>query len=102
MINKFYNWLDKTEKNWTIEKAKKCYWIIGIVFVIFFTIIFIISIQTSSPRTNTDTTDKNTRTCQVCNNKYKSTSDNGKSIRRTNMCLKCYNDYKIRQELPVN
>lgn len=50
MINKFYNWLDKTEKNWTIEKAKKCYWIIGIVFVIFFTIIFIISIQTSSSK----------------------------------------------------
>lgn len=50
--------------------------------------------------------DKDLIQCQVCNKEYKQGSENAKSIRKTNMCIQCYQNYKnasdYLKELPVN
>lgn len=38
-----------------------------------------------------------TYTCQVCHNEYKASSENGRSIRHTNMCTRCYKNYEYAQ-----
>ena len=38
--------------------------------------------------------DNNTIECKVCGRKFLKDSDNGKSIKRNNMCSNCYNNYK--------
>ena len=42
-----------------------------------------------------------TYTCGVCDNTYRSSTSNSKSIRRTGMCVSCYKVYKAWRELPV-
>ena len=39
----------------------------------------------------------NTIRCQYCDRKYDEDSNNGKNIRRTNLCLNCYNSMKSAQ-----
>ena len=44
--------------------------------------------------------------CQVCGKSYQSGSENAAKIAYTNMCIKCYNNYKYAhdalKELPVD
>lgn len=44
--------------------------------------------------------------CQVCDREFQKGSENAKSIRKTNMCTQCYQNYKnasdYLKELPVN
>ena len=50
--------------------------------------------------------DKDMVTCKSCGRKFQKGSENAKSIRNTNMCTNCYNNYKNAidafKELPVN
>lgn len=49
---------------------------------------------------------KDTVKCEVCGKKYNKGSDNAKSISRTNMCSRCYSNFKWTQdaikEMPVD
>ena len=36
-------------------------------------------------------------TCRVCHREFRSGSDNAQSIRRSNMCINCYNNFKSMQ-----
>ena len=44
--------------------------------------------------------------CQVCDREFQKGSENAKSIRKTNMCTQCYQNYKnasdYLNELPIN
>lgn len=50
--------------------------------------------------------DKDTVTCKSCGRKFQKGSENAKSIRRTNMCTNCYNNFKnandALKEMPVD
>lgn len=50
--------------------------------------------------------DKDTVTCKSCGRKFQKGSENAKSIRRTNMCSNCYQNFKYAsdalKEMPVN
>ena len=58
-----------------------------------------------SPHTNTNK-GQNSAKCMVCEREFQKDSENAKSIRKTNMCTKCYMNYKnasdYLKELPVN
>ena len=41
--------------------------------------------------------DANTIRCKYCDRKYDEDSNNGKNIRKTNLCLNCYNNMKSAQ-----
>lgn len=49
---------------------------------------------------------KNKFECRVCHKEFQSDSENAKSIRKTNMCTRCYKNYKnasdYLKELPIN
>lgn len=46
--------------------------------------------------------DKDTKECQVCGQKFKNGSENAKSIEKTNMCANCYDNFQWGNEVIGN
>lgn len=75
----------------------------GIIGFLFLAISLSVLVNTVSPYTNKE--QSNTK-CQVCGREFQKGSENVKSIRKTNMCTQCYENYRnatdALKELPVN
>lgn len=76
---------------------------IGIIGFLFLAISLSVLVHTVSPYTNKE---QNNTKCQVCGREFQKGSENAKSIRKTNMCTQCYENYRnaadALKELPVN
>lgn len=76
---------------------------IGIIGFLFLAISLNLLVHTVSPYTNRE---QNNTICQVCGREFQKGSQNAKSIRKTNMCTQCYENYRnatdALKELPVN
>lgn len=87
-----------------IGKIMKIIWISFVVFMILGAIC--VAIIASSSSGSSSSSHAGIETCGSCGRSFKSSSANGKSIRRTGMCSNCYSNYEFAQgilnERPVD
>lgn len=68
----------------------------SILLIVVLLILVVLLIGTCSGGSGSSYTSGDTRVCRVCNKTF-SDSGNVKSIRRTNMCSRCYSNYSAMQ-----
>ena len=73
---------------------------LSLLIIVVYAIISVVNIAFPDITSSSTTSEEKTVECYYCGNKYKITSDNGKSITRNRRCLKCKELKDYLDELP--
>lgn len=89
----WFVWLDRDSKDNESKKIKNACLIAGVICIIVALIGGLLIIGDISDNTGSSSSGGDSERCGICNTTY-SDRDNVKSINHTNMCKRCYKNYK--------